>query len=245
MNRNYLILGASSDVGIELLREINTREQSSMIWAHFCSNDKEIKNIKELNDNKIIPISADFSNMDSVDNLYCKIKKTGAFPSSIVHLPAPKLKYEKFKNLSWDDCLYDMQIQVGSVFRILQLLLPKALKNEHRAKIVFMLSENTVNNPSKFSTKYTMSKYMLLGLMKSLASEYKGKNVNINALSPSMIDTKLLSEIDRRMLEVYGATEDMLLPKDVVPWLLKLLSEESDDMNGENIYFKGENNSVR
>lgn len=36
------------------------------------------------------------------------------------------------------------------------------------------------------------------------------KNVNINALSPTIIDTKLLSKIDRRMLEVSGLTEKML-----------------------------------
>ena len=118
------------------------------------------------------------------------------------------------------------------------------MKTEYRAKIVFMLSENTINKPAKFSTKYTMSKYMLLGLMKSLAVEYEGKRIDINALSPSMIDTKFLSEIDRRMLEVYGATDHMLNPCDVVPWLWKLLSEYSDGMSGENILFTGGDDSI-
>ena len=154
-------------------------------------------------------------------------------------MSAPKLQFEKFKKLEWNDCIFDAQIQVGSVFRLLQILIPHMLKTDKRSKIVFMLSENTINMPAKFSTKYTMSKYMLLGLMRSLAAEYEGKNININALSPSMIDTKFLSNIDRRLLEVSGATEHILKPQDVVPWLWRLLSEYSDDMNGENIFFSG------
>lgn len=84
-----------------------------------------------------------------------------------------------------------------------------------------------------------MSKYMLLGLMKSLAVEYAGKNVDINALSPSMIGTKFLRDIDRRMLEISGATDNILNPCDVLPWYWKLLSEYSDGINGQNIMFSG------
>jgi len=75
--------------------------------------------------------------------------------------------------------------------------------------------------------------------MKSLAVEYEGKSIDINALSPSMIDTKFLSNIDRRMLEMCGATENMLKPKDAALWLWKLVSEYSDGMSGENILLTG------
>lgn len=241
MSRNYLVLGASSDVGIELINEINNKEHDATIWAHFCSNDISIKEIIPKNRNSIIPISADFSVPSTAKNLFFTIQKTGKMPSSIIHLPAPKLRYEKFKNLNWDDCISDVQIQVGSVFQLLQLLIPQIIKLEYKVKIVFMLSENTIHIPAKYSTKYTMSKFMLLGLMKSLVAEYSGKNININALSPSMIDTKLLSNIDRRLLEACGATEHILKPQDVVPWLWKLLSNYSDNMNGENILLLGEN----
>jgi 3-oxoacyl-[acyl-carrier protein] reductase len=114
------------------------------------------------------------------------------------------------------------------------------IKGKKRAKVVLMLSENTIGNPAKFTSKYTMSKYMLLGLLKSLTVEYEGKNVNINALSPTMMDTKFLSNIDRRMLEVSDVTEKMLCPEDVVPFIIKLVSSESDNMYGENIYISKE-----
>lgn len=239
MSRNYLILGASSDIGIELVKEITKRENQTTIWAHYFSSDKCLRGIKQINENKIIPIRADFSKTDDIMNLFLNIQESNKIPTSIVHLSAPKLSYQKFKDINWYDCVQDVQIQVGAVFKILQLFLPSIIKTEYRAKIVFMLSENTIHQPAKFSTKYTMSKYMLLGLMKSLAVEYAGKNVDINALSPSMIDTKFLRDIDRRMLEISGATDNILNPCDVLPWLWKLLSEYSDGINGQNIMFSG------
>lgn len=239
MSRNYLILGASSDVGIELIKQIMEQDNNAVVWAHYCSSDERIREIEVINGNEVVPVRADFSNPNDVKNLFLSIQASGKLPTAIVHLSAPKLEFYKLKDISWDDCIRDTQIQVGAVFQLLQLFLPKMVKTENRAKLVFMLSENTINNPAKFSTKYTMSKYMLLGLMKSLAVEYEGKSIDINALSPSMIDTKFLSNIDRRMLEMCGATEHMLKPKDVALWLWKLVSEYSDGMSGENILLTG------
>lgn len=239
MSKIYLIIGASSDVGCELIREINRSEKEAIIYAHYRTTVNNINAIKVINGNNIISIQADLSNDVGV-NLFLKyISDHAVVPDAIIHLPAPKLDFIKFKDLNWTECEADVRVQVASIFRILQVLLPKMIKRVEKSKIVFALSENTVNMPAKFSTKYTMSKYMLWGLMKSLTSEYQGKRVNINAISPSMIETKLLSNIDRRMLEASGATESILLPEDVVPKIMWLLSEESDHMFGENVYISG------
>lgn len=226
-------------MGCELMREINRSEKDSVIYAHYRATVNNIHAIKEINGNRIISIQADLSHEVGVNLLLQYISEHAVVPNAIIHLPAPKLDFIKFKDMDWAECEADASVQVASIFRILQDLLPKMVKQKGRSKIVFALSENTVNMPAKFSTKYTMSKYMLLGLMKSLTSEYEGKRVNINAISPSLIDTKLLSNIDRRMLEVSGATERILLPEDVVPKIMWLLSEESDNMFGENLYIPG------
>ena len=58
MSRNYLILGASSDVGIQLIKEINDREKNAVIWAHYCSSDEHLKEIKQINGNPEAAASA-------------------------------------------------------------------------------------------------------------------------------------------------------------------------------------------
>ena len=84
--------------------------------------------------------------------------------------------------------------------------------------------------PSIIKTEYRVKIVFMLS---------EGKNVDINALSPSMIGTKFLRDIDRRMLEISGATDNILNPCDVLPWYWKLLSEYSDGINGQNIMFSG------
>ena len=83
-----------------------------------------------------------------------------------------------------------------------------------------------------------MLKYSLLGLMKSLAVEYDGKKISINALSPSMMETKFLSDIDERIVQInaknsrFGKNASV---KDIVPALEFLLSDASNYMNGANL----------
>ncbi len=56
----------------------------------------------------------------------------------------------------------------------------------------------------------------------------------------TMIDTKLLSNIDRRLLEVSGALDNILKPQEAARHVFPLISQESDELYGENIYFSGE-----
>ena len=41
-----------------------------------------------------------------------------------------------------------------------------------------------------------MAKYALLGLVRSAAVEYAGKGITVNGISPNMMETKFLAEVD-------------------------------------------------
>lgn len=235
MNKTYLIVGASSDLGCELIREINEEESGALIYAHYRTSAKALEAIELKNGNRMVCICADLAKKDGAQIIIERLLADQQIPNCIVHMPSPKYEFIKLSKLSWEQCEEDAYIQVASAFNILKQFLPGMSKQEGDSKVVLVLSENTIGLPAKYSTKYTMSKYMLLGLMKSLVAEYEGKKVNINAVSPSMIDTKLLSNIDRRVLEMSGATQNMLMPKDVAPAIMKLLSSDSDEMFGENV----------
>ena len=82
----------------------------------------------------------------------------------------------------------------------------------------------------------------MLGLMKSLAAEYGDKNININAVSPSMIETKFLSEIHEKVIEMSAEMNPLkrnATTKDIVPIIKFLLSKESDYITGANIPITG------
>jgi len=101
-----------------------------------------------------------------------------------------------------------------------------------------MLSSVTISTPPKYLMSYNMIKFTLLGLMKSLVSDYSGKRININAVSPSMINTKFLSNIDSRIIELNATNSNENKNADIcdiVPTIKFLLSKDSNYINGINL----------
>ena len=79
---------------------------------------------------------------------------------------------------------------------------------------------------------------MLLGVVRQLAADNAGKKININAISPSMIETKLLSEIDPKIvaLAAEGSNEKRnATVDDIVPGICFLLSDDSNYLSGVNL----------
>jgi 3-oxoacyl-[acyl-carrier protein] reductase len=51
-------------------------------------------------------------------------------------------------------------------------------------------------------TSYQTAKFALLGLMRALAAKFGKKNINVNAVAPSMMDTQFLSQVPHLVKEL-------------------------------------------
>jgi 3-oxoacyl-[acyl-carrier protein] reductase len=105
-----------------------------------------------------------------------------------------------------------------------------------------MLSSVVINVPPKALTQYTTIKYAMLGLVKSLASEYSDKNIQINAVSPSMVETKFLDNINEKLVELSAYNHPLkrnAQVNEITPIIKMLISKESDYINGVNIPITG------
>lgn len=239
MSNTYLIIGASSDLALEFIKTIN---DDSLIIAHYNSSDENIIAIQKDISSKIVTVKANLLNEDDVDNLIKIIEDDYDTPNKIINFAASKFKNIRFKDLNWSDFQIDIEISLKSYFKILNTFLPKLVKEKKEGNVVTILSSVTQNVPPKNLVHYTTIKYALLGLTKSLASEYADKNININAISPSMIETKFLSELNEKYIELAAYNH----PKkrnakvsDVIPTIKFLLSQESNYITGNNIAITG------
>lgn len=230
-----LITGASSDLGAALIRRLALSPTPPLILAHHHSSTDRIEALRqELGVENIIPVQADFASADSVTAMARRIETDFGAPSHVVHLPGLKLVYERFPKFVWDHFERDLHVQVKSAGLLLQKFLPKMAKMP-RAKIVFVLSSVTRGVPPKFLSMYTVVKYAQLGLMKALASEYAGTNVTVNAVSPSMVETRFLEKLPQVAVEMAASANPRgrnATPADVVGVIAFLLSEDSDYMTG-------------
>ena len=227
-----LVTGASSDIGLALVRLL-LQGTSSRVVAHGFNGTEKFASLAAEFGNRIVPQQADLSTPEGMNAFVQSVAAHGV-PASIVHLPALKLRYDRFTRMKWENFEADMAVQVRSAVVLLQHFLPKMTKLP-RARVVFVLSSVVHGVPPKFMAQYSIVKYAQLGLMRALAAEYAATPVRINAVSPSMVETQFLSELSE--LAVQGAAAANPLgrnakPEDVIGAIQFLLSPAADYISG-------------
>jgi 3-oxoacyl-[acyl-carrier protein] reductase len=188
------------------------------------------------------PIQADLGSADGAQRLIEQVRSEAEFPTRIVHFAGLKLRLERFHQVDLDHFQTDFQVQVHAAMEILKAFLPAMARAEQRTKVVLVLSSVTLGVPAKFMSAYTVVKYAELGLLRALAAEYSGTSVNINAVSPYMVETQFLSEIPEKAREMAAAAapeKRLATPAEVVSVIQFLLSSGADFLNGANIPVTG------
>lgn len=233
-----LITGASSDLASELIHSLVANGCPGKVLAHYHHGRERVQKLKSEFGACFCPIEADLSSLDGVQQLIERVRSEAEFPTRIVHFAGLKLRLERFHQLDIDRFQQDFQVQVRAAMKILQAFLPAMARAEQRTKVVLVLSSVTLGVPAKFMSSYTVVKYAELGLLRALAAEYAGTSVNINAVSPYMVETQFLSEIPEKAREMAAATapeKRLATPAEVVSVIQFLLSSGSDLLNGVNI----------
>lgn len=239
MSNSILILGASSDLGCTFI-ERNYNKYDNII-AHYNSNRSRLDNMIQRFGTKLIPIQANLCDRKSVRNFIEQVNALDIQPENILHLAANKTKSVRFHQCSAEDFFSDIECAVISFAEITAAMIPYMVKKK-KGKIIAMLTAVTFNEPPKFMSPYVTSKYALLGLMKSLAVEYAVKGINVNSVSPEMIDTQFISDIPEMFIEMNkekSVAGRNLCVSEVVPTIEFLLSDSADMITGQNILISG------
>lgn len=241
LQKSILIIGASGGVG-QAVSEKLAKEGYEVI-LHYKSNknniDKLIKNISSTNQ-KIKTFQADLLIQSEVIELGIKIKRQ--FPNLIgfVNCSTISLPNIKFENLDWEDIQNHIDINIKSSFFLLKELMTIFI-NQKYGKIVFLGSQAT-DAPNSEWLHYIVSKSALTGFVKSLAIEFANKGINVNMVSPSLIDTDLVADIPQRaklLIEAKTPLKRLCTPNDVAEAVSFLVSDKSNFITGETIRVNG------
>ncbi len=232
-----LIIGASSDIGRALLSSLNSSDTHAI--AHYNSGRQKLDEIASAFKGTLSLVGADLSSEAETQRLIDEIRTETI--GKIILMSAPKVAGTRFKSLPWEQFERQLSVQLRASVMILQALLPSMAKRK-RGKVVFISTSYTYGVPPSFLAHYVSAKYALLGLAKALAAEYATKNIQINSVSPSMVETSYLETIDERIVEMNAESHPLkrnAVADDIIPLIRFLLSSGADYMNGVNIPVAG------
>ena len=239
--KSVLIIGASGGVG----RAVATKlaNEGFDIFLHFHSNKQIVDRLKDeiiTIGRKAIYCKANLLHDDDISNMVEMVYREFPELTAMVNCSTIKLPNIKFADLEWKDIQLQIDINIKCSFVLFKELMPLFEKQKY-GKVVFLTTQ-AIETPNSEWLHYITAKSALNGFVKALAFEVASKGININMISPGMIDTELVADIPKKikmLIEAKTPLKRLCKTSDVANAVAFLTSEASDYMTGETLRLNG------
>jgi 3-oxoacyl-[acyl-carrier protein] reductase len=232
MSRTILITGATSSFGQELISRLPSDTRIIAVSRRILSNEMS-------SDPRIISVISDLAKNDFLNDFDNKIDFSQV--DEVVHFAAASMRMQNFSSNTSEQLLLDYQINFLSVVALLTKVVATRKQNPRQIRIVLMLTD-MLRSAKKGETSYITSKFALLGLVNSLSAEFSGNDLRINAVSPSLVETKYVEhfpEFLRKDISNKHPMKRHCTVAEVIDSVEFLLSPQSSFINGQNIFING------
>lgn len=236
-----LILGATGDVGTELVGQLV--EQGHHIVVHYLSNkDKAAKIVKTFNsaNTKVVDIKADLSIAKDVQEMFDNISSNFGYLTGIVNCSTPGMDRLKYLDTDWGDFEKELNVQIRGMNNVIRSGLELLLKYKN-SKIIGLTSL-AIEQPSPHMITYITAKSALSGFLKALSIELAPMGINVNMVSPGLIDNSLNMDVPEK-IKLLNASKTpikrLITVKDVSSAISYLLSDGANGLSGETIRING------
>lgn len=242
-NKVALITGSSRGVGSIIAKYLSSFGVKIVInyLANSDAADAVVKSIIS-DGGEAIAIKADVSDEESVKDMFSTIDQKYGKLDILVNNAVSGYNLQNFDSLSWDDFNLEMNVVVKGAFICSQFSIP-LMEKSGGGKIV-NISTQIASYPIPKAVKYVTIKSALEGLTRSMALDLAKKNIHVNSISPSMMQTDLTNHVSK--MEFMLAKKSTPLgrnaePLDVAKCVLFLCSSLSSFTTGQNIKLTGGN----
>ena len=158
----------------------------------------------------------------------------------LVNNAGPKIHNAGFDELVWSDMQSALDQIIGGVFRVTQAALPHLKSNQ--GKIVNVLAAAVLGRTAHNWLPYITAKGALLSFSKNLAQELGPSGIRVNMVSPSLVDTDLVSNVPEKVRQMtVGRTplRRLATADDVAGAVLFLVSPYAGFVTGDNMLVTG------
>ncbi len=183
MSKKILILGASSDIGIETVKYF--LKKNWFVTAHFNKNKNQLSQIKS---KKLKLIKFDLVKIKSFEKFIKKNSNEISNFDAFISLTG-YMKLKKFHKILPSDLIDHFNVNYISNLLIIQKILDK-MKKKKWGRILLASSIGTKFGGGNLTMPYSVSKH-LNEFFPSIYKNYYKYNIMINALQIGVTDTKL------------------------------------------------------
>jgi 3-oxoacyl-[acyl-carrier protein] reductase len=236
---NALITGAAQGIGMAIAAGM-AREGANVCIADV-NIDKAEASAKEVRKSgvKASAIKLDVSNQDEVINAFGSfIKDFGTLDILVNNAGITRdTLLIRMKEEDWDSV---MNINLKGTFLCSREAV-RIMSKQRAGKIINISSIVAfIGNPGQ--ANYSSSKAAVIGLTKTIAREYAGRGIRVNAVAPGFIQTPMTDDLSDKVkdemkqaipLASFGTTGD------VTNAVIFLASKESDYITGQVLHVNG------
>jgi len=173
-------------------------------------------------------VQINLANNNSIEKAVNIILKKIMGPNELVGIvlaASPHPKIGPFRDITSDELINQIQINViGSQF-LIQLIIKNFFRKKKSGVIVGILSKAIGTNrglPSSEMGAYIIAKIALNGLLSVCATEYPW--LNIKKVSPGYTKTQMLNNFDPRFLEILELQNKISTPEKVARFIIKKIN---------------------
>ncbi len=195
-NRNAVITGANQGFGLAVAKEFIKEGASVVICARNLPKLKKAAgDLKAMAGpgQKVIAMQGDISIQKDVKRIIGKSIKELKHIDILVNnagVYGPKGLIENVDATEW---IKAIKINLFGVFYVCKYILPHMKKN--RSGKIINLSGGGATSPLPRISAYASSKAAVVRLTETLAEECSGSGIDINAIAPGALNTRLLEEV--------------------------------------------------
>lgn len=191
-----IITGSSQGLGLEIARKFVLSGADIMMCARDGKRLETAKNEMEKLSNKtqkVLSLVADISLKKDVEIVVNETIKNLGGCHILVNNAGVYGPKNKIETTNWEDWVKTIEINLfGSILMCRALI--KHFKKQNYGKII-QLSGGGATNPLPNLSAYAVSKVAIVRFSETLAEELKGTGIDVNAIAPGALNTRMLDEI--------------------------------------------------
>jgi Dehydrogenases with different specificities (related to short-chain alcohol dehydrogenases) len=240
--RNAIITGARSGIGLATVRIF--AQQGANCWAVVHREDDvfldEIQTLQEENHVWIKPVYIDLSESESIKTGIKEIIKEKQPIDVLVNAAGIVSPNRLFSMTTMQYIRKVMDVNFFSILEIIQLV-TRVMQRQRKGSIINIASI-AADCEDTSQLEYATSKAALVCATKKLAREFGTMGIRVNAVSPGLTATKMVSEIEEDAMAKINsglAMKRLGNPEEIARVIAFLASDQSSFINGENIKVDG------